>query len=64
MVATRYVIQRTLTAFRDGTEPPADGRIGRDIVAVIAAAYHSAATGSRATIDDALLLSLRDVHLG
>ena len=64
MMATREVFERTFTAFRDGTEPPASGEVGRDIIIVIAAAYHAAATGTRITIDDALVASLRDVHLG
>lgn len=64
MVATRYVFERSLAAFRDGTEPPASGEIGRDVMTVIAAAYHSAAIGQRVTIDDALIAELRDVHLG
>ena len=64
MIATRNVIDRTLRAFRDGTEPPASGEAGRDVLAVIAAAYHSAATGTRCTIDDALLRQLHEVRLG
>ena len=64
MVATRYVFERSLAAFRDGTEPPASGEVGRDVITVFAAAYHSAATGQRLTIDDALIAELRDVHLG
>ena len=64
MIATRLVFERTLAAFRDGGEPPASGEAGRDVLAVIGAAYRSAATGTRVTIDDALLTSLRDVHLG
>ena len=64
MLATRYIFQRSLTAFRDGTEPPASGEVGRDVMAVIGAAYRSAATGTRITIDDALMASMRDVPLG
>ena len=64
MIATRNVIERTLTAFRDGTEPPASGEAGRDVLAVIAAAYHSASTGTRCQIDDAMLAQLHEVRLG
>lgn len=64
MWATRFVFERTLAAFRDGTEPPASGEVGRDVITVIAAAYHSADTGARLVIDDTLIASLRDVHLG
>ncbi len=64
MIATRLVFERTLAAFRDGGEPPASGEAGRDVLAVIGAAYRSAETGTRVTIDDELLTSLRDVRLG
>ncbi|WP_411281018.1 Gfo/Idh/MocA family protein [Gemmatimonas sp.] len=64
MVATRDVFERSLVAFRDGTEPPASGEFAREVMTVIVAAYHSAATGRRLTIDDALVAELRDVHLG
>ncbi len=64
MIATRNVIERTLQAFRDGTEPPASGEAGRDVLAVIAAAYHSAQTGTRCHIDDAMLAQLHEVRLG
>lgn len=64
MVATRNVIERTLKAFGDGSEPPASGEAGRDVLAVIAAAYHSAATGTRCRIDDATIATLHEVRLG
>jgi predicted dehydrogenase len=64
MLATRLVFQRSLEAFRDGTQPPASGEAGRDVMAVIGAAYRSAATGMRVTIDDALVAAMRDVQLG
>ncbi len=64
MVATRLVIERSLDAFRDGTEPPASAEAGRDVLAVIAAAYRSQTTGTRVTIDDALLADIRDTPLG
>ncbi|MES2304428.1 MAG: Gfo/Idh/MocA family oxidoreductase [Gemmatimonadota bacterium] len=64
MIATRNVIERTLQAFRDGTEPPASGEAGRDVLAVIAAAYHSAVTGTRCHLDEPTLSLLHDVRLG
>lgn len=64
MIATRNVIERTLKAFADGTEPPASGEAGRDVLAVIGAAYRSAATGHRCILDDATLAELHEVRLG
>jgi D-apiose dehydrogenase len=64
MVATRRVIERSLDAFRTGGEPPAGGEAGRDVLAVIAAAYHSAATGQRCVLDEPTLALLREVRLG
>ncbi len=64
MIATRAVIERTLDAFRTGGEPPASGEAGRDVLAVIAAAYHSADTGRRCILDEATLTALREVRLG
>jgi predicted dehydrogenase len=64
MIATRMVFERTFAAFRNGGEPPASGETGRDVLAVIGAAYRSAATGCRVAIDDALLAQLHDVSLG
>jgi predicted dehydrogenase len=64
MVATRLVLERTLDAFRSGGEPPASAEAGRDVLAVIGAAYRSAANGTRVTIDDALLVQLNDMQLG
>lgn len=64
MIATRNVIERTLIAFRDGSEPPASGEAGRDVLAVIAAAYHSATTGTRCQINAATLAQLHEVRLG
>ena len=64
MLATRTVFQRTLEAFRNGGEFPASAEAGRDVMAVVAAAYDSAATGRRVTIDEALIARLRDMKLG
>lgn len=64
MIATRTVIERTFTAFRDGTEPPASGEAGRDVLAVIAAAYHAAETGRRCQITDEFLAGIHEERLG
>lgn len=45
VVATHQLLERTLDAFRDGTEPPASAQIGRDSLEVIAACYLSARSG-------------------
>jgi D-apiose dehydrogenase len=54
VAATRVVFERTFAAFRTGTRPPTGGAAGRDVLQVIAAAYHSAATGRRVRLDDEL----------
>ena len=64
MLATRTMIERTVEAFRKGTEPPASGEAGRDVLTVIAAAYHAATTGKRAVIDQALRTQLSGLRLG
>lgn len=64
MLATRSVFQQTLTAFRNGGAAPTTGEAGRDVLAVIAAAYDSAATGRRVVIDEAMIARLRDMKLG
>jgi predicted dehydrogenase len=64
MVATRYVLERTLAAFRDGTEPPADGKCGRDVLEVIAASYHSATTGHRVELDSPEVKALANLSMG
>jgi predicted dehydrogenase len=51
MIATRSVFERTLEAFALGTLPPATGEDARDVLQVIAAAYHSANTGRRIELD-------------
>jgi predicted dehydrogenase len=47
MIATRFVFEKTLEAFRTGGAPPASARDARDVLEVIAACYHAAATGRR-----------------
>lgn len=51
MLATRRVFERTLQAFRDGGEPPANAQCGRDVLEVIAACYCSASTGRRIVLE-------------
>jgi len=64
MIATRYVIEKSLAAFRSGAKPPASGADGRDVLQVIAACYHSAAVGTRVTLEDAELLGLDTMRMG
>ncbi len=64
MLATRAVFRQTLEAFESGGEFPASADAGRDVLAVIAAAYDSAATGRRVVIDEAMIGRLRDMKLG
>jgi predicted dehydrogenase len=64
IVATRHVLERTLAAFRDGSEPPASARAGRDVLEVIAACYHSARTGQRVQLNAETEAALRTLHLG
>lgn len=45
--ATGALLERFVEAARTGVEPPSSGREGRNAVAVIEAAYESAASGSR-----------------
>lgn len=64
MVATRYVLQKTLEAFRTGGSPPADAVCGRDVLEVIAACYHSSATGRRLAMDSNEVRSLASLAMG
>jgi predicted dehydrogenase len=45
--ATAALLERILTALRTGAEPPCSGLEARNCLAVIEAAYESAATGTR-----------------
>ncbi len=45
--ATRDVFAKTLRAFRDGADVPTSAEDARGVLEVIAACYHSAATGAR-----------------
>jgi predicted dehydrogenase len=64
MFATRYVLEKTLEAFRTGGAPPADGACGRDVLEVIAACYHSAATGRRLSMDSDDVRELASLAMG
>jgi len=60
MVGTRLLLERTLSAFRDGTAVPASAQDGRDVLEVLAACYRSAETGNRIALgtDTTELMSL------
>jgi len=52
MAATRRLIEQTLSAFANGTTPPAPDTAGCDVMEVLAAAYLSAAQGRRVSLAD------------
>ncbi|MBI1722479.1 MAG: Gfo/Idh/MocA family oxidoreductase [Gemmatimonadetes bacterium] len=64
MIATRYVFEKTLAAFRDGSKPPATAQDGRDVLEVIAACYKSAATGQRVRLDAGVARELSSLRMG
>jgi predicted dehydrogenase len=64
VVATQAVFEQTLAAFEHGAEPPISGRVGREILRVIVACYHSAASGRRVRLDDPLMDSLATTRMG
>ena len=64
MMATRYVFEKTLRAFQDGSAPPASGTDGRDVLEVIAACYRSAATGRRLELDSPEVKALSSFRMG
>lgn len=64
MVATRLVIERSLAAFRDGTEPPTSARAARDVLEVVAAGYHSAQIGRTLRLDEPAAQALRSMRMG
>jgi predicted dehydrogenase len=63
MIATRSVFEATLEAFARGTLPPATGEDARDVLQVIAAAYHSANTGRRVELDSDECRALSRLHM-
>lgn len=64
VVAARFLFEKTFAAFDAGTQPPASGSDGRDVLEVIAAAYHSAASGRRIRLDDPDLTGLTSWKMG
>ncbi len=50
VVATRYVLEKSLAAFAGGGRPPATAQDGRDALEVIDACYTAAVTGRRTAI--------------
>ena len=50
VVATQYVLEKSLAAFASGTKPPASAQDARDALEVIDACYSAAATGRRTPI--------------
>ena len=64
MIATRYVFEKTLEAFRTGGQPPASARDARDVLEVIAACYHAAATGRRIKLDGATPPEVASMRMG
>ena len=64
MIATRYVFEKTLHAFRTGAAPPASAHDARDVLEVIAACYHAAATGKRINLDASTPPELSSMRMG
>jgi predicted dehydrogenase len=64
MIATRYVFEKTLHAFRTGGAPPASAGDARDVLEVIAACYHAAATGKRIALDGSAPAELKSMRMG
>ena len=64
MIATRYVFEKSLDAFRTGGAPPASARDARDVLEVIAGCYHAAATGRRITLDSGAPSELQSMRMG
>lgn len=64
MIATRFVMEKSLEAFRTGGAPPASARDARDVLEVIAACYHSAATGRRIDLDAGTPPQLAEMRMG
>jgi predicted dehydrogenase len=50
VVATKYILEKSLAAFDSGGRPPATGDDARDALEVIDACYRSAATGLRTVV--------------
>ena len=63
-VATQYVFEKTIEAFRSGAEPPASATVARDVLEVIAACYLSADEGRRIYLDGSSASRLADFRMG
>ena len=64
MIATRFVFEKTLEAFRTGGSPPASARDARDVLEVIAACYHAASTGRRIKLEGSTPPELASMRMG
>lgn len=64
MVATRSVLERSFASFRDGSEPPASGEAGREVLEVIAASYLSASTGERVVLGATPQRRIHELRMG
>jgi predicted dehydrogenase len=64
VAATRAVFQKTFDGFSRGTAVPTSGEVGREVVKVIGACYHSAATGRRVRLDDPVMDELATAGMG
>ena len=64
MIATRFVLQKSLAAFRSGGRPPASAEDGRDVLEVIAAAYRSAEIGCRVAVNPETARELASLQMG
>lgn len=64
MIATRFVFEKSLDAFRTGGAPPASAGDARDVLEVIAACYHAAATGRRIVLDSGAPPELKSMRMG
>jgi predicted dehydrogenase len=64
MIATRFVFEKTLAAFRSGGAPPASAQDARDVLEVIAACYHAAATGRRVRLEGSTPPELSSMRMG
>jgi predicted dehydrogenase len=64
MIATRSIFEQTLAGFRSGGAVPVSAQDARDVLEVIVACYHAAATGQRVVLEDGGLRSLRSMRMG
>jgi predicted dehydrogenase len=64
MVATRFVLEKSMQAFATGGAPPASAEDGRDVLEVIATAYRSAETGRRLAVSPETARELASLQMG